>query len=154
MKDFKKSVVYQIYPKSFSDSNNDGIGDIKGIIGKLDYLKSLGVDYIWLTPVYISPQKDNGYDVADYCSIDPRYGTMEEFEELVEEAKNRDIYLMLDMVFNHTSTEHEWFKKAINGDEKYKNYYIFKKGKVDKPPKEFFANPENERLKAFLSKVL
>ena len=73
MKDFKKSVVYQIYPKSFSDSNNDGIGDIKGIIGKLDYLKSLGVDYIWLTPVYISPQKDNGYDVADYCSIDPRY---------------------------------------------------------------------------------
>ncbi|MDU5110981.1 MAG: alpha,alpha-phosphotrehalase, partial [Clostridium sp.] len=128
MKDFKKSVVYQIYPKSFSDSNNDGIGDIKGIIGKLDYLKSLGVDYIWLTPVYISPQKDNGYDVADYCSIDPRYGTMEEFEELVKEAKDRDIYLMLDMVFNHTSTEHEWFKKAMNGDEKYKNYYIFKKG--------------------------
>ena len=134
MKDFKKSVVYQIYPKSFSDSNNDGIGDIKGIIGKLDYLKSLGVDYIWLTPVYISPQKDNGYDVADYCSIDPRYGTMEEFEELVKEAKNRDIYLMLDMVFNHTSTEHEWFKKAINGDEKYKNYYIFKKGKNGEAP--------------------
>ncbi|MBS5936936.1 alpha,alpha-phosphotrehalase [Clostridium sp.] len=134
MKDFKKSVVYQIYPKSFSDSNNDGIGDIKGIIGKLDYLKSLGVDYIWLTPVYISPQKDNGYDVADYCSIDPRYGTMEEFDELVKEAKNRDIYLMLDMVFNHTSTEHEWFKKAMSGDEKYKNYYIFKKGKKGEPP--------------------
>lgn len=134
MKDFKKSVVYQIYPKSFSDSNNDGIGDIKGIIGKLDYLKSLGVDYIWLTPVYISPQKDNGYDVADYCSIDPRYGTMEEFDELVKEAKNRDMYLMLDMVFNHTSTEHEWFKKAMSGDEKYKNYYIFKKGKKGEPP--------------------
>lgn len=134
MKDFKKSVVYQIYPKSFSDSNNDGIGDIKGIIGKLDYLKSLGVDYIWLTPVYISPQRDNGYDVADYCSIDPRYGTMEEFDELVKEAKDRDIYLMLDMVFNHTSTEHEWFKKAMSGDEKYKNYYIFKKGKNGEAP--------------------
>ena len=134
MKDFKKSVVYQIYPKSFSDSNNDGIGDIKGIIGKLDYLKSLGVDYIWLTPVYISPQRDNGYDVADYCSIDPRYGTMEEFDELVKEAKDREIYLMLDMVFNHTSTEHEWFKKAMSGDEKYKNYYIFKKGKNGEAP--------------------
>ena len=134
MKDFKKSVVYQIYPKSFSDSNNDGIGDIKGIIGKLDYLKSLGVDYIWLTPVYISPQKDNGYDVANYCSIDPRYGTMEEFDELVKEAKKRDMYLMLDMVFNHTSTEHEWFKKAMSGDEKYKNYYIFKKGKNGEAP--------------------
>lgn len=134
MKDFKKSVVYQIYPKSFSDSNNDGIGDIKGIIGKLDYLKSLGVDYIWLTPVYTSPQKDNGYDVADYCSIDPCYGTMEDFEELVKEAKNRDINIMLDMVFNHTSTEHEWFKKAMSGDEKYKNYYIFKKGKNGEAP--------------------
>ena len=134
MKDFKKSVVYQIYPKSFNDSNGDGIGDIRGIIQKLDYIKTLGVDYIWLTPMYISPQKDNGYDVADYYNIDPVYGTMEDFEELVKEAEKRNIYIMLDMVFNHTSTEHEWFKKALQGDEKYKNYYIFKKGKDGNPP--------------------
>ncbi|QEK12816.1 alpha,alpha-phosphotrehalase [Crassaminicella thermophila] len=134
MKDFKKSVVYQIYPKSFNDSNGDGFGDLKGITKKLDYLKTLGVDYIWLTPFYISPQKDNGYDVADYYNIDPRFGTMEDFEELVKEANKRDIYIMLDMVFNHTSTEHEWFKKAMNGDEKYKNYYIFKKAKDGKAP--------------------
>ena len=134
MKDFKKSVVYQIYPKSFNDSNGDGIGDIRGIIQKLDYIKTLGVDYIWLTPMYISPQKDNGYDVADYYNIDPAYGTMGDFEELVKEAEKRNIYIMLDMVFNHTSTEHEWFKKALQGDEKYKNYYIFKKGKDGNPP--------------------
>ncbi len=134
MKDFKKSVVYQIYPKSFNDSNGDGIGDIRGIIQKLDYIKTLGVDYIWLTPMYISPQKDNGYDVADYYNIDPVYGTMEDFEELIKEAEKRNIYIMLDMVFNHTSTEHEWFKKALQGDEKYKNYYIFKKGKDGMPP--------------------
>ncbi|MBW6411258.1 alpha,alpha-phosphotrehalase [Clostridium weizhouense] len=134
MKDFKKSVVYQIYPKSFKDSNGDGFGDLNGIIEKLDYLKELGVDYIWLTPIYISPQKDNGYDVADYYNVDTRFGTMEEFESLVKEAKKREIYIMLDMVFNHTSTEHEWFKKALKGEEKYKNYYIFKKGKNGLPP--------------------
>ena len=134
MKDFKKSVVYQIYPKSFNDSNGDGIGDIRGIIQKLDYIRTLGVDYIWLTPMYLSPQKDNGYDVADYYNIDPVYGTMEDFEELVKEANKRNIDIMLDMVFNHTSTEHEWFKKALQGDEKYKNYYIFKKGDGQNPP--------------------
>lgn len=134
MKDFKKSVVYQIYPKSFNDSNGDGIGDIRGIIQKLDYIKTLGVNYIWLTPMYISPQKDNGYDVADYYNIDPAYGTMGDFEELIKEANTREIDIMLDMVFNHTSTEHEWFKKALAGDKKYKNYYIFKKGKDGNPP--------------------
>ena len=115
MKDFKKSVVYQIYPKSFKDSNGDGLGDLRGVIEKLDYLKNLGVDYIWMTPFYVSPQKDNGYDIADYYKIDPRYGTMEDFEELVKEAKSRNIDIMLDMVFNHTSTENEWFKRALKG---------------------------------------
>lgn len=134
MKDFKKSVVYEIYPKSFSDSNGDGFGDLKGVTQRLDYLKMLGVDYIWLTPFYISPQKDNGYDVADYCNIDSRFGTIEDFEEMVREANVRGIDIMLDMVFNHTSTEHKWFKNAINGDEKYKNYYIFKKGKDGSNP--------------------
>ena len=136
MSNFKKSVVYQIYPKSFNDSNGDGIGDLQGVIQKLDYLKELGVDYIWLTPFYKSPQKDNGYDISDYYNIDEIFGTMEDFEGLVKEAKNRNINIniMLDMVFNHTSTEHKWFKSAINGDEKYKNFYIFKKGKGDEPP--------------------
>ncbi|MDU7964137.1 MAG: alpha-amylase family glycosyl hydrolase, partial [Clostridium perfringens] len=134
MKDFKKSVVYQIYPKSFKDSNGDGLGDLRGVIEKLDYLKNLGVDYIWMTPFYVSPQKDNGYDIADYYKIDPRYGTMEDFEELVREAKSRNIDIMLDMVFNHTSTEHEWFQRALKGEEKYKNYYIFKEGKKGEPP--------------------
>ncbi|EOD01214.1 alpha,alpha-phosphotrehalase [Caldisalinibacter kiritimatiensis] len=134
MKDFKKSVVYQIYPKSFNDSNNDGFGDLKGVTEKLDYLKTLGVDYIWLTPFYVSPQNDNGYDVADYYNIDPRFGTMEDFEELTSEADKRGIGIMLDMVFNHTSTEHEWFKKALNGDEKYKSFYIFKNPKDGKEP--------------------
>ena len=131
MNDFKKSTVYQIYPKSFKDSNGDGIGDLRGVIEKLDYLKELGIDYIWLTPFYISPQKDNGYDIADYYNVDPRFGTMEDFEQLACEAEKRGIKLMLDMVFNHTSTEHQWFKNAMVGDEKYKNFYIFKKGKEE-----------------------
>jgi trehalose-6-phosphate hydrolase len=134
MKDFKKSVVYQIYPKSFKDSNGDGVGDLKGVTEKLDYLRLLGVNYIWLTPFYISPQKDNGYDVADYYNIDPSFGTMKDFEKLTSEAKKRGIDIMLDMVFNHTSAEHEWFKNALIGEEKYKNYYIFKEGKDGKEP--------------------
>ena len=129
MADFRKSTVYQIYPKSFYDTDGDGLGDLKGVTAKLDYIKELGVDYIWLTPFFVSPQKDNGYDVEDYYNIDPRYGTMEDFDELAKEAEKRGIRLMLDMVFNHTSTRHEWFQKALAGDEKYKNYYIFKKGK-------------------------
>ncbi|WP_088042069.1 alpha,alpha-phosphotrehalase [Bacillus sp. EAC] len=134
MKDFKNSVVYQIYPKSFYDSNGDGFGDLRGVTEKLDYLKELGVDYIWLTPFYVSPQNDNGYDVADYRSIDPAYGSMGDFEELVRGASIRGIDIMLDMVFNHTSSEHEWFKKALAGDETYKNYYFFKEGKNGKEP--------------------
>ncbi|MGL6185006.1 MAG: alpha,alpha-phosphotrehalase [Clostridium chrysemydis] len=134
MSDFKNSVVYQIYPKSFKDSNGDGLGDLKGIVEKLNYLKTLGIDYIWLTPFYVSPQKDNGYDVADYYKVDPKFGTMEDFETLVSEAKKRDIKIMLDMVFNHTSTEHVWFKRALKGEKKYKDFYIFKKGKDKKEP--------------------
>lgn len=130
----KEKVVYQIYPKSFCDINGDGWGDIQGIISKLPYLEKLGVDFIWMTPIYPSLQRDNGYDVADYRSIDPRYGTMEDFEMLCKEAKKNHIEIMLDMVFNHTSTAHEWFQKALLGDPKYKNYYIFKKGKNGNPP--------------------
>lgn len=131
---FENKVVYQIYPKSFYDSNNDGIGDLNGITEKLDYIKHLGVDYIWITPFFVSPQKDNGYDVADYCNIDPTYGTMEDFDKLSAEAKKRGIGIMLDMVFNHTSTEHKWFKKALAGEKKYQDFYIFKKGEKNNPP--------------------
>ena len=134
MNDFKKKVVYQIYPKSFKDTNGTGTGDLKGVIEKLDYLQTLGVDYIWLTPFYVSPQNDNGYDVADYYNIDPSYGTMEDVENLIAEAKKRNIYLMMDMVFNHVSTEHIWFKKAMAGEEKYLNYFFFKPGKANNQP--------------------
>lgn len=129
MTDFKKSTIYQIYPKSFCDSNQDGYGDLRGIIKKLDYIQELGADYIWMTPFFVSPQKDNGYDVEDYYQIDSRYGTMEDFEELSCEAKKRGIQIMLDMVFNHTSSQHIWFQKALAGDSVYKEYYIFRKGK-------------------------
>ena len=132
--DFKKSTVYQIYPKSFCDSNGDGLGDLKGVTGKLDYLQKLGVDYIWLTPFFVSPQNDNGYDVEDYYHIDPRYGTMEELEELIAEAKKRGIRLMFDMVFNHVSSHHEWFKKALEGDPYYKDFFFFRKGKENGEP--------------------
>lgn len=127
-------VVYQIYPKSFQDTDGDGFGDLRGVIEHLDYLAELGVDYLWITPFFTSPQYDNGYDIADYRNIDPRYGTMEDFAELVREAAKRGMYLMMDMVLNHTSTKHEWFQKALKGDPKYRNYYIFKKGKNGLPP--------------------
>ena len=134
MKDFRNSVVYQIYPKSFLDTNGDGLGDLKGVTAKLDYLEKLGVDYIWLTPFFVSPQNDNGYDVADYRAIDPRYGTMADFEELVHQAEAHNIRIMLDMVFNHTSTYHQWFQKALAGDPVYQDYYIFRPGKPDGTP--------------------
>lgn len=134
MFDFKNKVVYQIYPKSFNDTNGDGWGDLNGITEKLDYLKALGVDYIWITPFFVSPQRDNGYDIADYTSVDPRFGTMDDFENLTHEASKRGIGIMLDMVFNHTSTEHEWFKRAIKGDEAYQDYYKFVDGEPDSPP--------------------
>ena len=131
---FSDKVVYQIYPKSFCDSNGDGLGDIRGIIDKLDYLQKLGVDYIWSTPFFVSPMNDNGYDVADYRAVDPRFGTMADVEELIAEADKRGIGLMFDMVFNHTSTEHEWFQRALKGEQKYLDYYIFRDGEPDQVP--------------------
>ncbi len=118
-------VIYQIYIKSYQDSDGDGMGDLRGITSRLDYLADLGVDCVWITPFFPSPQNDNGYDVSDYCAIEPLYGTMDDFEELAREARARGIEVMLDMVFNHTSTEHEWFKKALSGDPKYLAYYKF-----------------------------
>lgn len=134
MMDFKNKVVYQIYPKSFQDSDGDGFGDLCGIIERLDYLKELGIDYLWITPVFCSPQNDNGYDVADYCKIEPKFGTMQDLERLIAEGEKRGIGLMLDMVFNHTSTSHEWFKRALAGEKRYQDYYIFKEGEPDKIP--------------------
>lgn len=131
---FKDKVIYQIYPKSFNDSNNDGIGDINGIAEKLDYLKELGVDMIWISPVFTSPQKDSGYDVVDYYTIDPIFGTMEDLEKLLEKAKRMKIDIMFDMVFNHTSIESLWFQEALKGNQKYKEYFFFKKGKDGKLP--------------------
>ena len=149
MANFHDKVVYQIYPKSFCDTNGDGLGDLPGVTAKLDYLKDLGVDYLWLTPFFPSPQRDNGYDVADYRAIDPRFGAMEDLETLVREADKRGIGLMLDMVFNHTSTEHAWFQKALAGDKKYQDYYIFKDGTPDKIPTNWvskFGGPAWEYL--------
>lgn len=123
---FEGKVVYQIYPKSFKDTDGDGTGDLKGIISELDYLALLGVDMLWLTPVHLSPQKDNGYDTQDYTSIDPLFGTMEDVETLILEAGNRGIEIMFDMVLNHTSTAHKWFQKALSGDPEYMDYYFFK----------------------------
>ena len=105
-------VAYQIYPKSFCDSNGDGIGDLPGIISRLDYLKELGVDIIWLSPIYVSPLADQGYDIADYRQIDPRFGTMEDMDRLLDEAHKRGLYILMDLVVNHCSDEHEWFRKA------------------------------------------
>ena len=132
--DFKDKVVYQIYTKSFRDSNGDGLGDIRGVIEKLDYLQDLGIDYLWMTPFFKSPLKDNGYDISDYLSIDPVFGSMEDVEELIAQAQRRGIGLMFDMVFNHTSTEHEWFRRALAGEKKYQDYYIFRDGSPDTPP--------------------
>ena len=120
-------IVYQIYPKSFKDDNNDGIGDIKGIISKLDYLKNLGVDILWLTPFYKSPMEDNGYDVADYLTINELFGSNKDMEDLIDECKKRDMYIMMDIVANHTSSEHEWFKQSRSSkDNPYRDYYIWR----------------------------
>ncbi len=129
-----KSVVYQIYPKSFNDTTGNGQGDIRGIIEKLDYLKELGIEVIWLTPMYRSPQNDNGYDISDYYNIDELYGTMEDFEEMLREAHKRDIKIVMDIVVNHSSTENEWFKKSEEGDPEYKDFYIWKDAADGKEP--------------------
>lgn len=132
---WKKSVVYQIYIKSFQDSNNDGIGDLQGIISRLDYLKKLGVDVLWLTPIYKSPNDDNGYDISDYYQIQPEFGTMDDFEELLEKAHQRQIKIILDVVFNHTSDEHHWFKESQSSKEnRYRDYYIWKEPKEGDVP--------------------
>ncbi|MDY7221369.1 alpha,alpha-phosphotrehalase [Halalkalibacterium halodurans] len=124
---WRKAVVYQIYPKSFNDTTGNGVGDLEGIIQKLDYLKTLGVDVIWLTPIYASPQKDNGYDISDYYSIHPEYGTMEDFERLLTEVHDRKMKVIMDIVVNHTSTEHEWFKQSAQSkDNPYRDFYIWK----------------------------
>ena len=152
---YKHSTVYQIYPRSFCDSDGDGVGDIKGIISKLDYIASLGVDVIWLSPVYKSPNDDNGYDISDYKAIQPEFGTMEDFDLLLSEAKARGIFIIMDLVINHTSDEHEWFERAKAGEEKYRDYYVIKKGKNGKLPNNWgnffaecpwepFGDPKNE----------
>ncbi|MFD1019671.1 glycoside hydrolase family 13 protein [Thalassobacillus hwangdonensis] len=132
---WKKSVVYQIYPSSFNDTNGDGIGDIPGIIEKLDYLKNLGIDVIWLSPVYDSPQADNGYDIRDYQSIYEKYGTMEDLDKLLEEVHNRGMKLVMDLVVNHTSDEHQWFVESKSSKESpYRDYYVWRDGKADGEP--------------------
>ena len=142
-RDFHRSVVYQIYVKSFCDSDGDGVGDLPGITSKLDYLARLGVDYLWITPFFPSPQRDNGYDVSDYCAVDPRYGTMGDFDELVAAARERGIGIMLDMVLCHTSVEHEWFRRALAGDERYRRYYILRDGRGSSGPGDPGEPPTN-----------
>ena len=130
--------AYQIYPKSFLDTNGDGIGDLRGIISKLDYLKDLGIDIIWLSPIYKSPFVDQGYDISDYYAIAEEFGTMEEFDELLAEAKKRDMHIIMDLVINHCSDKHEWFQKALADPEReYGDYFYFRKGKNGNPPSNY-----------------
>ena len=149
---YKTAVIYQIYPRSFCDGNNDGLGDIPGIISKLDYLKELGVNCVWLSPVYDSPQKDNGYDIANYRDIYKPFGTLEDFKLMLNEMHKRGIRLIMDLVVNHTSDQHEWFKSAISDkNSPYRDYYIIKKGKKNgkKPPNNwsgFFGGSTWERI--------
>ena len=134
---YKKAVVYQIYPRSFYDANNDGLGDIKGIIEKLDYLQELGVNCVWLSPIYDSPQKDNGYDISDYEGIYPPFGTMEDCKKMIDEMHKRGIKLIMDLVANHTSDKHMWFLEALKDkNSPYRDYYYIRKGKKNgkKPP--------------------
>lgn len=132
---WKEAVAYQIYPRSFMDSNGDGIGDLQGILSKLDYLQELGIDIIWLSPIYPSPNIDNGYDISDYKAISPEYGTMEDFDKLLDEVHARGMKLIMDLVINHTSSEHKWFIESRSSkDNAYRDYYIWHPGKNGKPP--------------------
>lgn len=131
---WKQKIIYQIYPMSFCDSNGDGIGDLPGIISRLDYLQRLGVGALWLSPVYPSPNKDNGYDISDYCEIHPNYGTLADMDRLIAEAKKRDIRIIMDLVINHTSDRHEWFQKSRRREEHYTDFYIWRKGEKGKKP--------------------
>lgn len=134
---WQNAVVYQIYPRSFQDSNGDGIGDIPGIIRRLDYLADLGIDAVWLSPVYRSPQDDNGYDISDYQDIDPMFGTLEDMEELIREAKKRNIRIVMDLVLNHSSDEHRWFQEAKKSkDNPYHDYYVWRDGEEGVLPNE------------------
>ncbi|MBC1480497.1 alpha,alpha-phosphotrehalase [Listeria seeligeri] len=134
MTTFAQKTIYQVYPKSFFDTDGDGIGDIPGITAKLDYLQKLGVEMIWINPFYPSPQNDNGYDIADYTAVDPLFGTMDDVSTLIREGKKRNIGIMIDLVLNHTSTEHPWFQKALAGDPFYRDFYFFREGKRDGTP--------------------
>ncbi len=137
---WKNAVVYQIYPKSFQDSNGDGIGDIKGIISRLDYLEELGIDAVWISPMYCSPQDDNGYDISDYQDIDPMFGNLSDMEELIREAKKRNIRIIMDLVLNHTSDEHRWFREAKKAkDNPYHDYYVWRDGVEGEYPNEMKA---------------
>ncbi|MEJ5203122.1 MAG: alpha-amylase family glycosyl hydrolase, partial [Anaerolineales bacterium] len=132
---WQEGVIYQIYPRSFMDSNGDGIGDLNGILTKLDYLVDLGVDAIWLSPIYPSPDVDFGYDVSDYLSIDPKFGNLQEFDQLISEAHNRGIHVILDLVLNHTSDRHPWFKEALSSrDNPYHDWYIWKDSPSNRRP--------------------
>ncbi|WP_407731980.1 alpha,alpha-phosphotrehalase [Pseudocitrobacter faecalis] len=131
---WQNGVIYQIYPKSFQDTTGSGTGDLRGVTYRLDYLKKLGIDAIWLTPFYVSPQVDNGYDVANYTAIDPAYGTLDDFDELVAEAKARGIRIVLDMVLNHSSTQHAWFRESLNKASPYREFYIWRDGEPGIPP--------------------
>lgn len=126
---FKEMTLYQIWPRSFCDGNNDGIGDLKGVLSKLDYIKNLGADAVWFSPLYVSPQDDYGYDIADYKNINPEYGTLEEFKEILDKAHSLGMKVIMDLVINHTSNQHEWFKKSCAGDPEYKDFYIWEKGR-------------------------
>ena len=143
-------VAYQIYPKSFRDTNGDGIGDLRGIIEKLDYLKDLGVDIVWISPCFCSPLADQGYDISDYYNIDPRFGTMEDMDELLAEAKKRDMYIVLDLVVNHCSDEHEWFQKALaDPDGPYGKYFYIEECRDGKLPcnwRSYFGGPVWEQI--------
>jgi len=137
---WKSAVFYQIYPKSFLDTTGTGVGDLRGIISKLDYLENLGIDGIWMSPVCQSPQVDNGYDISDYCAIDPMFGTMEDMEELIAEGKKRGISIIFDLVLNHCSDQHPWFLEALKGkDNPYHDYFIWRDGTPDCPPNEMRA---------------
>lgn len=141
MKWWKKAVIYQIYPKSFQDSNGDGIGDLPGIVRRLDYLEDLGIDAVWLSPVYRSPQDDNGYDISDYQDIDPMFGTMADMEELIREAGKHHIRIIMDLVLNHTSDEHRWFQEAKKSRENpYHDYYVWRDGEEGTPPNDMRAS--------------
>lgn len=138
---WQSSVVYQIYPRSFADSNGDGMGDIPGITGKIEYLKKLGVNVLWICPIYQSPQDDNGYDISDYRTVYPEFGTMEDMKILIQKCQDNDIKIIMDLVVNHTSDEHPWFIEAKKSlDNPYRDYYIWRKGEDGQPPNDLMSN--------------